>query len=178
MGDKPTVLFARIHTSGRNRTAARQTELLSELDRWDQHRSSSPPVPGPWAHLRHRALPLAEDGPARSRALRVWASASSGVLFAALGLFLLLGGSRLLLPTVIIVVGTLLVEAAVRRHLLALVANLMLASAVVAVVWTGFALLVRKRPPRRGVRTAAPAACMAVQTLIDAFDQRRSRRSE
>jgi hypothetical protein len=156
---------------------ARQAETATELDTWARHRDSPLPEPGPWDHLRHRALPLAEDALARSRALRVWASASSVVLFTALGLLLLLGGSRLLLPAALIIAATLLVEAALRRHLVALLVNVALAMAVVVVGWTVVVLLVSNVRLGAGVLLLLAAGYMAVQTIVDAFVQRRSGRS-
>jgi hypothetical protein len=157
---------------------ARQAELVTQLDAWAGHRGGALNEPGPQDHLRHRAVPLAEDGQARSRALRVWASASSTVLFAALGLLLVAGGTRLLLPAAMIVVVALLLEAGLRRHLVALVVNLTLAAAVVAAAWTVIGLLVTNVRLGAGILLLLAAAYMGVQTLADALVQRRGRRSE
>jgi hypothetical protein len=152
---------------------ARQAELVTELDAWELHRDGRLSEPGPRDHLRHRALPLAEDPKARSQALRVWASASSTVLFAALGLLLVTGGAGLLLPAAAIVVAMLLVEAAVRRHLVALVLNLLVAGVLVVAAWNVVGLLLANVRLGAGVLLLVGAAYMGAQTIIDALVQRR-----
>jgi hypothetical protein len=173
---RPSAAVTRLH--GQVATLrARQAELAGEQESWQRHRDSPPGEPGPWDHLRHRAVPLAQDGQARSWALRVWASASSMVLFTALGLLLLVGGSHLLVPVVVIVVGMLAVEAAVRRHLVVLIRNLLVVAAAVAVAWTVTVLLVSNVRLGVGVLLLLGAAGMAGQTLVDALVRRRSGRS-
>lgn len=135
------------------------------------------PQSGPHDHLRHRALPLAQDQVSRSRALRVWASASSAVMFAALGLLLLVGGPQLLLPVLGIFAAMLLVEAALRRHLVALVANVVVAAVVVSAVWTLARLMLANVRAGAGVLLLLAAVYMSIQTVSDAVVSRQPRRS-
>ena len=155
----------------------RQAVLEAELDAHQSHRGARLPEPGPHDHLRHRSLPLTQDKVARSRALRVWASASSAILFGALGLLLLAGGSQLLLPVLGIVGAMLLVEAALRRHLVGLVANVALAALVVAAAWTVARLLLENARLGAGVLLLLAAIYMGVQTIADAIVHRGSGQS-
>ena len=151
--------------------------LEAELDAYQSHRGARLPEPGPHDHLRHRSLPLTQDKVARSRALRVWASASSAILFGALGLLLLAGGSQLLLPVLGIVGAMLLVEAALRRHLVGLVANVALAALVVAAAWTVARLLLENARLGAGVLLLLAAIYMGAQTVADAIVHRGSGQS-
>ncbi|MGY1711302.1 hypothetical protein ACI8AC_17525 [Geodermatophilus sp. SYSU D00758] len=155
---------------------ARQVELTTELDAWERRAGSAPVVPGPWAHLRHRALPLTTDVQARARVLRIWASASSTLLFAALGVLLLVGGDGLLVPAAITVGVVLGVEALLRGQLVALAVNLALLAVVVVAVWASAVLLVSNARLGAGVLLLLGATWLAGQTVADAFVQRRSRR--
>ncbi|MGY1591153.1 hypothetical protein ACI79D_04155 [Geodermatophilus sp. SYSU D00708] len=106
----------------------------------------------------------------------VWASASSTVLFAALGLLLLIGDVGLLVPAAAIVVTVLLVEATLRGHLVGLVVNLALAAVTVAAAWTVVLLLVDNLRLGAGVLLLLAAAYMAGQTVSDALHRRPGRR--
>ena len=155
----------------------RQAGLEAELDAYRSSRGRALPRPGPHDHLRHRALPLAQDQVSRSRALRVWASASSAIMFAALGLLLLAGGPQLLLPVLGIFAAMLLVEAALRRHLVALVVNVVVAAVVVSAVWTVARLMLENVRAGVGVLLLLAAVYMSVQTVSDAVVNRQPRRS-
>lgn len=150
----------------------RQSALEAELE------AGTPPHPvplqdaDPQAHLRNVAVPMAQDEVARSRALRVWASASSAVLFAALGAVLLVGDSGLLTPVLVMVAGMLAVEALLRRHLVALLVNVVLAVSLVALGWTVVRLLLENVRVGAGALLLVAAAYMAVQTLLDAVTHR------
>ncbi|MGY1621222.1 hypothetical protein ACI789_03370 [Geodermatophilus sp. SYSU D00965] len=153
-----------------------QAQLAAELDAHDGSPGTPPPVPHPHDHLRHRALPLDRDTGARARAMLVWASASSTVLFAALGLLLLIGDVGLLVPAAVIVVTVLLVEATLRGHLVGLVVNLALAAVTVAAAWTVVLLLVDNLRLGAGVLLLLAAVYMAGQTVSDALHRRPGRR--
>jgi hypothetical protein len=154
----------------------RQAQLAAELDAHDGLRDALPPVPHPHDHLRHRAVPLTRDTGARARAMLVWASASSTILFAALGLLLVLGEARLLVPAAAIVVAVLLIEAALRGHLVGLAVNLALAAVTVAAIWTVVVLLLGNLQLGAGVLLLLAAAYMARQTVVDALYHRPRRR--
>ncbi|HLN79241.1 MAG TPA: hypothetical protein VK204_19515 [Nocardioidaceae bacterium] len=155
----------------------RQAGLEAELDAYRSSRGGALPQPGPHDHLRHRALPLAQDQVSRSRALRVWASASSAIMFAALGLLLLAGGSQLFLPVLGIFAAMLLVEAALRRHLVALVVNVVVAAVVASAVWTVARLMLENVRAGVGVLLLLAAVYMSIQTVADAVVNRQPRRS-
>jgi hypothetical protein len=154
---------------------ARQAQLGTQLEVCEPDHGARLVEPGVHDHLRHRALPLAQDGAARSRALRVWASASSAILFTALGLVLLFGTAGLVVPTLIVFMAMLLVEAAVRRHLVRLVVNLALAALAVVAVWRIVWLLLDNVRLGVGVLLLLAAGYMAVQTATDALVHRRPR---
>jgi hypothetical protein len=156
----------------------RQARLAADLDAHDATAGTPPPVPHPHDHLRHRVLPLDRDTGARARAMLVWASASSTVLFAALGLLLVLGDVGLLAPAAAIVVTVLLVEATLRGHLAGFVANLALAAVTVAAAWTVLRLLLDNLRLGAGVLLLLAAAYMAGQTVSDALVHRRPRRRD
>jgi hypothetical protein len=170
-GGRTEELRARVGT-----LRSRQAQLGAELDAWEVRRGTRLPERGPHEHLRHRAVPMAQDKVARSRALRVWASASSAVLFAALGLLLLAGGAHLFMPVVAVVVTMLLVEAALRRHLVGLVVNLAIAALVVMAVWTIARLLIENVRLGAGALLLLAAAYMGLQTVSDALRNRSPRR--
>jgi hypothetical protein len=154
---------------------ARLAELAAELDTSEPGRQIRLLDPNPHGHLRHRPLPLAQDLAARSRMLRVWASASGVILFVAMGLLLLSGAPGLLVPAALVVAAMLLVEAALRGHLIGLVLNLVLAAAVVVAAWWVARLLLANIRFGVGVLLLLAAAYMAAQTAADAFLHRRSR---
>jgi hypothetical protein len=154
---------------------ARQADLNATLERPADSCRRVPAQPGPQAHLRHRALPLEQDRLARSRALRVWASGSGAVIFAALGALLIFGGPRLLQPVAIIVMGVLVVEAALRRHLVALVINLALTAVAITAVWAIVRLILGNLRLGVGVLLLAAAAYMGALTLTDALVNRQPR---
>jgi hypothetical protein len=155
----------------------RQCSLEAALDALDGDAAGqAPPRPGPRDHLRHRAVPLGQDRLARSRALRVWTSASGAILLAALGLLLLAGGPGLLVPVVGLVLAMLLIEGLLRRRLLALVVNLALVAAVVAAIWWVLTLVVGNLRAGVGVLLLATAVYMGVQTIADALLHRQPRR--
>jgi hypothetical protein len=156
----------------------RQAQLAAELDVHEGARGAVPPVPHPHDHLRHRALPLDRDTGARARALLVWASASSTVLLAALGLLLVFGEAGLLVPAAAIVVAVLLVEAALRGHLVGFVVNLALAAVLVVAAWTVVRLLLDNLQLGAGVLLLLAAAYMAGQTVSDALVHRRPKRRD
>jgi hypothetical protein len=147
----------------------RIAQLHAGLDLSRRHAGEPPARPGAQDHLRHRALPMAEDTLAQSRAVRAWASASTAVLFTALGLLLIAGGRELLGPVMVVVVAMLLVEALLRRRLTRLVVNITVAGLVVAAVaWVVWLLLDNVRLGA-GVLLLVAAAYMAVQAASDAL---------
>lgn len=152
----------------------RQSALEAELD------ASTPrdPVPllddDPQAHLRNVAVPMAQDALARSRALRVWTSASSAVLFAALGVLLLVGGSGLLAPVLVVVGGMLVVEALLRHRLIALLVSVVLTVSVLAAAWILVRLVLDNVRVGAGAVLLVAAGYMAVQTVLDAVTHRGS----
>lgn len=149
----------------------RQTALGAELDAW----SPEPPAPldaDPQAHLHHVPLPMAEDELARSRALQVWASASSAVLFTALGATLLTGSSGLLVPVLVVVGAMLVVEALLRRRLIGLIVNVALTAAAIVIGWTVFQLFLDNVRLGAGALLLLAGAYMALQTVMDALTHR------
>ncbi|MGY1707224.1 hypothetical protein ACI79C_21900 [Geodermatophilus sp. SYSU D00697] len=157
---------------------ARQAQLAAELDAHDQVRDASPPVPHPHDHLRHRALPLHRDTGARARAMLVWASASSTMLFAALGLLLVFGQAGLLVPAAAIVMGVAVVEATLRGHLVGFVVNVALAAVIAVAAWAIVRLLLDNLRLGVGVLLLLAAAYMAGQTVSDAVLHRRPGRRD
>ena len=130
----------------------------------------------PQAHLRQHQLPLHLDQQARSRAVRVWASASAAILFAALGLLMIFGTTSVVAPAIGLVLAMLLVEAAVRRHLVAFVVNLAIAAAVGLALWGLVRLLLDNLRAGIGVLLIVAALLMAAQGLSDAVRRRPSPR--
>ena len=139
---------------------------------------AGPPAPptDPQSHLRQRQVPLHLDQQARSRAVRVWASASAAILFAALGLLLIFGTTSVVAPAIGLVLAMLLVEAAVRRHLVAFVVNIVIAAAVVLALWGLVRLLLDNLRAGVGVLLIMAALLMAAQGLSDAVRRHPSRR--
>lgn len=150
----------------------RQAALEAELDGC----TARPPRPllpaDPQAHLSSVAVPMAQDELARSRALRVWASASSVVLLAALGVLLLLGGAGLVAPVLVVVGAMLVIEALLRRRLVALLANVVLAAGVLALGWTVVRLVLDNARVGTGALLLLASGYMAVQTVLDAVTHR------
>ncbi len=134
-----------------------------------------PTPPDPQEHLSGRPVPLELDGEARSAALRVWSSASAAILFAALGLLMVFGSSSLLWPVLALVVAMLLVEAAVRRKLLAFITNLALAAVAVVLAWAVVRLLLDNVRAGVGVLLIAAAVYMAGQGATQAVVRRQLR---
>lgn len=151
---------------------ARQAHLSDLLEAAAKCGPSTPTEVAPQSHLRRRALPLGQDAAARSRALRVWASASGTILFAALGLVLIFGGASIVVPVVAQGLGMLLIEAAVRRRLLALVANLVVVALLVIAAVAVVRLLLENLRVGLGIVLLVAAACMGLLTIGDAFVRR------
>lgn len=155
----------------------RIARLEADLDLSQRCADEPLPQPGPQDHLRHRALPMAEDKLAQSRAVRAWASASTAVLFTSLGLLLLAGGPDLLGPVMVVVVVMLMVEALLRRRLIRLVVNLTAAALIVGTVTAVIWLLLDNIRLGAGALLLMAAAYMAVQTAADTLLHRPGQRT-
>lgn len=150
--------------------AAEEAEIArldDSLERLEPPGPVPAPPADPRAHLRQRAVPLDLDRVERSRALRAWASVSAALLLAALGLLLLLGSASVLWPAVALVLGMLLVEAAVRRRLLVFVVNLAVTALVIAGGLAMVRLLLNNLRAGIGVLLLLGAGLIAAQGLAN-----------
>jgi ribosomal protein L29 len=117
------------------------------------------------AHLRHRALPLTSENTPQGRLLRVWSAASTSVLLAAIGAFLLLGDGAILWPLVWIGVAMLLIEAVLRGRFAAVVVALGTFAVVVVIVWAAVELVLGNLRIGIGAILLLVALYMAGQTV-------------
>lgn len=148
---------------------ARQAELSGMLESLDRALAVPAPPDPVHAHLSHRAVPI--DRPGYGRAMRFWAAASASLLLGALGVLLLVDGtSRIGLFEVL--GAMLVVEALMRRRLVALVAGLVLL--VVAVVGLGVVggFIVRYSADLLGIALLVGAGALAWSTAREAIAQR------
>ena len=98
-------------------------------------------------HLRHRAIPNVDTSARHGRVRRLWTAASASILYAVLGLILLDTRSGVLEPILFAVGVMLVIEAALRRRLLALLATAAIIFVAVSLVWA--VVVHRGRQPAR-----------------------------
>ena len=129
------------------------------------------PPDDPHAHLTHRALPIDESAIPRGRIVRFWTAASASILLAALGLLLIVDGAS---PVGILeVAGAMLViEAILRRRLVALIAGLAVIGVAIVGVWAVFSLLVGNFADALGIALLFGALYLAVTTVREGFSTR------
>ena len=113
----------------------RRQALAEERDALVHASAHGLPLEDPHAHLRHRVLPNVDQARTRSRALRVWSSASASFLLAGLAVAIL-GHLGALVPAFGAVALVMLsTEAFAQRHLAQFLAGLTAVAAVAAAAW-------------------------------------------
>ncbi len=117
------------------------------------------------AHLRHRAVPLTTENTPQGRMVRVWSAASTSVLLAAIGVFLVLGDGAILWPLVWIGVAMLLIESVLRGRFASVVVALGTFAVVVVLVWAAVELIVGNLRLGVGAILLLVALYMAGQTV-------------
>jgi hypothetical protein len=117
------------------------------------------------AHLRHRAVPLTSENTPQGRLLRVWSAASTSVLLAAIGAFLVLGNGAILWPLVLIGIAMLLIESILRGRFASVVVALGTFAVVVVIVWAAVELILGNLRMGIGALLLLVALYMAGQTV-------------
>ncbi len=124
------------------------------------------------AHLRRRALPLAQTRTRWSRVVQVWASASATILLAALGVILLRGTYGLLVPALAVVGAMLVIEALLRGRLMQLVLSLAGCALALIIGWAVVSLVLGNVRTGAGLLLLLAASYMAGHTVIDGLRRR------
>jgi hypothetical protein len=123
------------------------------------------------AHLFHRALPIDETAIPRGRLLRFWTAASTAILLAALGVLLIVDGTSAV--SIAEIAGVMLViEAVLRRRLIALIAGLAVIGVAVVGVWAVFSLFIGNIADALGVALLFGAIYLAITTIREGFATR------
>jgi hypothetical protein len=131
----------------------------------------TPPAPGVHDHLHHRALPLDVDRPAAAP-LRLWASISTTVIVATLGLVMLLGEGSVIVPLLAVAGAAIVIEAFFRRKLVTLLVSVALTAAVLGVGYLVVRALVENVREAAGVLLVLIAAYLALRAFMDAAARR------
>lgn len=133
---------------------------------------STPPRPDPvHAHLSHRAMPIDESAIPRGRVLRFWTAASTTILLAALGILLIVDGTSPL--SILEIAGAMLViEAILRRRLVALIAGLAVIGVALVGVWAVVSLFVGNFADALGIALLLGALYLAITTIREGFATR------
>ena len=116
------------------------------------------------AHLRHRAIPDVDTAAPHGRVRRIWTAASASILYAVLGIILIDTRTGLLLPALIAVGLMLVVEAALRRRLLTLLATAAAIFVGVTLVWAVVSIVAGNLRTGVGLLLLLAALYMAGQT--------------
>jgi hypothetical protein len=130
-----------------------------------------PQPPGVHDHLHHRAVPLDMDRQAAGP-LRLWASISTTVIVATLGLVLLLGQGSVVVPLLAVAGVAVVIEAFLRRKLVTLLISVALTVAVLGVGYLVVRALVENVRDAAGVLLVVIAAYLALRALMDAAARR------
>lgn len=154
-----------------SRLRVRERELAALVEGVDTALSSPPRKDPVHAHLSHRALPIDEGAIPRGRILRFWTAASTTILLAALGILLIVDGTS---PVSILeIAGVMLViEAILRRRLVALIAGLAVIGIALVGVWAVFSLLAGNLSDALGVALLFGALYLAITTVREGFSTR------
>jgi hypothetical protein len=115
-------------------------------------------------HLHHRAIPNVDTSARHGRVRRLWTAASASILYAVLGLILLDTRSGVLEPIFFAVGVMLVIEAAMRRRLLALLATAAIIFFAVSLGWAVASIVVGNLRAGVGVLLLLAALYMAGQT--------------
>ena len=150
----------------------RQAVLQDQLEAVGRLRVDQLPPDPVHAHLRHRAVPLDQEGGGRERLLRVWSAATTSLLLAALGLVLLWQGGPVLTPVIVIALVMLVVEAALRRRLLRLVLGFLGVAVAVVAVYAVVSIVLGNLRLGVGLSLLLASVYMAWQTLQEGLRQR------
>ena len=142
----------------------RQASLRADVEVAARGLSGPIPRDDVHAHLHHRALPDVDTSARHGRVRRLWTAASASILYAALGLILLDTRSGVLEPALFAVAVMLVVEAAMRRRLLALLATAGVIFILVSLVWAVVSIVVGNLRAGVGVLLLLAALYMAGQT--------------
>jgi hypothetical protein len=167
---RPTSLQASLQGEV-DRLRSRERELHALIEGVDTALATAPRPDPVHAHLSHRALPIDEDAIPRGRVLRFWTAASTTILLAALGILLIVDGTS---PVSILeIAGVMLViEAILRRRLVALIAGLAVIGIAIVGVWAVFSLLVGNFADALGVALLFGALYLAITTVREGFSTR------
>ena len=131
----------------------------------------TPPAPGVHDHLHHRAVPLDVDRPAAAP-LRLWASISTTVIVATLGLVLLLGEGSVIVPLLAVAGVAIVIEAILRGKLVTLLVSVVLTVAVLGVGYLIARALVENVRDAVGVLLVVIAGYLALRALVDGAARR------
>jgi hypothetical protein len=169
-GRRPMRVRAELQTNV-TQLRERKRELSSLIEGVDTAlRAGTPPDPV-HAHLSHRALPIDEVTMPRGRLLRLWTAASTALLLGALGILLITDGTSSI--GILEIAGVMLViEAVLRRRLIALIAGLVVIATAVAGVWAVFSLLVGNIADALGVALILWAIYLAISTIKEGLSTR------
>jgi hypothetical protein len=126
-----------------------------------------PPAAGVHDHLHHRALPLDAARPAAAP-LRLWASISTTLIVATLGLVLLIGEGSLVAPLLAVAGVAIAIEAVLRGQLLRLLVSIALTAAVLGVGYLLVRALVENVRDAAGVLLVVVAGYLALRAFVDA----------
>lgn len=142
-----------------------QAELSAQVEASDSALSGSLPTEDVHAHLHRRALPVTRERRRAGRLMRVWAAGSASFLLLALGLILVNGRHGIRSPLICLIITMVVIEATLRRRLLALAGFLAVVTVVVCVGWALVSALMGNFEQGVGVLLLLAGGYMAWQTL-------------
>ncbi len=148
-----------------------QSELSAMRDGVELALAGELPEQPVHAHLRHRAVPIDEQGRSSGRLLRVWTAASGTVLLTALGVLMLYEhapvGAVLWVAAVM-----LLIEAVVRRRVIGLLAGVVVIGLALAGVWAVVSLVLGNLQQGFGVLLLLGGLYLGIATLQESLRNR------
>lgn len=131
----------------------------------------APPAAGAHDHLHHRALPL--DTARRAAApLRLWASISTTLIVASLGLVLLIGDGSVVAPLLAVAAAAIGIEAVLRGQLVKLLVSVALTVAVLGVGYLLVRALIDNVRDAAGVVLVVVAGYLALRSFVDTAARR------
>lgn len=153
------------------RLRTRQRELGAFVEGVDAALVRPEVVDDVHAHLTHRAMPINEETIPRGRILRFWTAASTAILLGALGVLLLVEGISTV--GILEIAGIMLIiEAILRRRLVALIAGLVVIAVALVGVWAVVLLLAGNLSDALGIALLFAAFYLALSTVREGIRTR------
>lgn len=153
------------------RLRARRRELVSLVEGVDAVLAGHALTEDVHAHLSRRAVPIEAETLPTGRVLRFWTAASATILLGALGILLIVDGASQV--SVLEVAGAMLIiEAVLRRRVLALITGLVVIGIALVGVWAVVSFFVGNVADALGVALLFAALYLAVGTVREGFATR------